>query len=115
MAASAAGTVENPGTNVAAKSGLNWSILEQGWGIIRNQLVYKAEWPVSNWSRLTPRHTSQTCSACGVVDAENRYGKGYYCRHCGLTVDADVNAARNVLARAVSAPVGVRPENPALL
>lgn len=54
MAASAAGTVENPGTNVAAKSGLNWSILEQGWGIIRNQLVYKAEWPVSNWSRLTP-------------------------------------------------------------
>ena len=42
MAASAKGTVEEPGTNVRQKSGLNRSILEQTWGVIGQQLAYKA-------------------------------------------------------------------------
>ena len=114
MTASAAGTVENPGRNVAAKSGLNRSILEQGWGIIRNQLVYKAEWAGKQLVEVDPRRTSQTCSRCGAVDAESRLGKAYCCPYCGLTIDADHNAARNILRRAVSSPVGVTPNNPAL-
>ena len=44
MTASAKGSVEEPGTNVRQKSGLNKSISEQTWGMIRNQLAYKAEW-----------------------------------------------------------------------
>ena len=44
MTRSAAGTVEEPGTNVAAKSGLNREILAQTWGLIIQQLRYKAEW-----------------------------------------------------------------------
>ena len=106
MTASAAGTDENPGRNVAAKSGLNRSILEEGWGIIRNQLVYKAEWAGKQLVEVNPRHTSQTCSNCGVVDPESRQGKSYACRQCGLAIDADVNAAVNILKRAASSPVG---------
>ena len=41
MSASAAGTIEAPGTNVRAKSGLNKSILDQGWFEFRRQLDYK--------------------------------------------------------------------------
>ena len=44
MTASARGTLENPGTNVELKSLLNRLVMEQTWGIIRQQLTYKAEW-----------------------------------------------------------------------
>ena len=48
MTRSAAGTLENPGTGVAQKRGLNRSITEQTWGMIRLQLNYKAEWGRQN-------------------------------------------------------------------
>ena len=115
MTASAAGTVENPGRNVAAKSGLNRSILEQGWGIIRHQLVYKAGWAGKQLVEVDPRLTSQTCSGCGAVDPDSRQGKSYGCRQCGLSIDADINAARNILKRAVNSPVGTTPENPTVV
>ena len=115
MTASAAGTAENPGRNVAAKSGLNRSILEQGWGIIRNQLVYKVEWAGKQLVEVDPRRTSQTCSGCGAVGPDSRRGKTYVCRQCGLSIDADINAARNILKRAVSSPVGTTPENPTVV
>jgi putative transposase len=41
MTASAAGSIEAPGKNVAAKSGLNRSILDQGWGMFGAMLRYK--------------------------------------------------------------------------
>ena len=44
MSRSAAGTREEPGKNVRAKSGLNKSILDQGWYEFRRQLDYKLGW-----------------------------------------------------------------------
>ena len=44
MSKSAKGSIETPGTNVSAKSGLNKSILDQGWGEFRRQLEYKLTW-----------------------------------------------------------------------
>ena len=44
MSKSASGTLAKPGKNVRAKSGLNRSILDQGWGEFRRQLTYKLEW-----------------------------------------------------------------------
>lgn len=41
MSKSASGTKEKPGKNVRQKSGLNRSILDQGWGMFRSQLAYK--------------------------------------------------------------------------
>ncbi len=64
---SAKGTIEEPGTNVAAKSGLNRSILEQTWGQLRQQLTYKAEWAGREYVEVNPRNTSKTCSGCGSV------------------------------------------------
>ena len=100
MTRSARGTEEDPGRNVAAKSGLNRSILEQTWGMIRHQLTYKAEWAGREFAVVDPRHTSQTCSRCGLVEASNRQGRTYQCATCGLRMDADRNAAINILLRA---------------
>ena len=102
MTRSAAGTLENPGTGVAQKRGLNRSISEQTWGMIRHQLTYKAGWAGREMVVVDPRFTSQRCSGCGTVSAEHRQRKRYNCAECGMTEDADVNAARNVLHKALA-------------
>ena len=102
MVRSAHGTVEKPGVNVSQKAGLNRGIQEQTWGLIRQQLAYKAEWAGRELVEIDPRHTSQTCSECGVVDADSRDGKMYRCAHCGMERDADVNAAVVILDRAMA-------------
>ena len=110
MTRSARGTVERPGRNVAAKSGLNRSITEQSWGIIISQLDYKSRWYGREFVKVDPKHTSQTCSGCGVVASESRKDKTYKCGSCGLGMDADTNAALNILRRGLSATgVGMSP------
>ena len=51
MSKSAKGTVEQPGTNVKQKSGLNRAILDQGWYEFRRQLEYKSAWRGGFFSR----------------------------------------------------------------
>ncbi len=102
MTASATGTVENPGTNVRQKAGLNRSIIEQTWGLLRSQLAYKAEWAGREMVVVDPKLTSQKCSDCGVVSAEHRQRKRYNCAECGMMEDADVNAAKNILHSALA-------------
>lgn len=97
MTRSASGTMEEPGKGVAQKRGLNRSIREQAWGIFLGQLTYKAAWAGREVVKVAPHHTSRRCSACGVVDGSQRKGELYACRKCGLRIDADVNAAVNIL------------------
>ena len=99
MARSSSGTVDQPGRNVRAKAGLNRSILDQGWGEFRRQLEYKQAWRGGIVVAVPPMNTSRTCSECGHVAKENRRSQSRFeCVACGHTANADVNAARNVLA-----------------
>ena len=50
---------------------------------------------------INPAYTSQTCSHCGCVIKSNRNGETYRCSVCGVELDADVNAAINILRRGV--------------
>ena len=102
MTASAKGTTENPGKNVRQKAGLNRSINEQTWGLLRSQIAYKAEWAGREMVLVDPRFTSQRCSECGAVAAGNRHRKRYDCAECGMSEDADVNAAKNILHSALA-------------
>ena len=101
MTASAKGTLEDPGTNVRAKSGLNRRILDQGWGEFRRQLGYKLAWNGGSLLLVDPRNTSRTCAQCGHVSAENRQTQAAFrCVACGHAANADTNAAINILRRA---------------
>ena len=101
MMHSAAGTVEEPGKNVAQKSGLNRSINEQTWGILHNQLAYKAEYAGRELIKVDPAYTSRTCSGCGVIRTEKlETYRLFVCQACGLVLDRDLNAAKNIEARA---------------
>ena len=102
MTRSAKGEVENPGKRVAQKRGLNREMLEQGWGQFQQQLRHNAEWAGKTTKAVKPHHTSQMCSGCGVVDGCQRKRKRYDCVRCGLSLDADHNAAINILRRGLA-------------
>ncbi|EDP1393657.1 IS200/IS605 family element transposase accessory protein TnpB [Salmonella enterica subsp. enterica serovar Reading] len=99
MSRSAAGTISQPGRNVRAKSGLNRSILDQGWYEMRRQLEYKQLWRGGQVLAVPPAYTSQRCACCGHTAKENRLSQSkFVCQACGYTANADVNGARNILA-----------------
>lgn len=99
MSRSAKGTVESPGKNVKAKAGLNKSILNQGWGMFRNMIEYKTKHSGGNIILVDPRYTSQTCHNCGYTSKENRKTQSHFhCTVCGYELNADINAAKNILA-----------------
>jgi len=103
MTRSAAGTAEAPGRNVAQKRGLNRSILEQGWGIFEAMLVYKLAERGGTLIKVDPRYTSQTCQACGTVDAKSRKSQAtFVCVACGHADHADTNAALEILRRSTA-------------
>lgn len=98
MSKSAAGTTEQPGRNVRAKSGLNKAILDQGWFEFRRQLDYKLAWRGGWLVTVPPQNTSRTCPCCGHVSADNRQTQARFaCVECGFEDNADVVGAINVL------------------
>ena len=100
MSKSAKGTVEEPGTNVAQKSGLNRAILDQSWTEFRRQLDYKSQWQGGALVAVPPHNTSRTCPCCGYTDKENRPTQAKFeCIECGYRNNADVVGALNILER----------------
>lgn len=99
MTRSARGTVEAPGRNVAAKSGLNREILARRWGLFGQRLRDKCDLAGVVLVEVNPANTSRRCHACGHTAKENRESQAVFgCVACGHSANADVNAARNILA-----------------
>ncbi|MFI7223516.1 RNA-guided endonuclease InsQ/TnpB family protein [Nonomuraea angiospora] len=106
MMASASGTVEEPGVNVAQKRGLNRSIAGQAWGRTVELLTYKSAERGGLVAKVRPHGTSQECHRChtttpGSRDTQSRFA----CKNLayGWIGNADTNAARNQLHRYNSA------------
>ncbi len=99
MTASARGAAEEPGSGVEQKAGLNRVVLDTGWAALRAMLEYKAGRVIT----VDPRHTSQTCAACGHVDARSRRTRDrFHCVACGHADHADANAARTIRRRGLA-------------
>ncbi len=98
MVRSAKGTLECPGTNVAAKRGLNRSIHDAGWGNLLAKITYKAEGAGRQVEAVNPANTSRSCAVCGHCAKDNRPSQAVFrCQRCGHCDHADVNAAVNIL------------------
>jgi putative transposase len=83
----------------------NWSFAQ-----LRHFLAYKARLAGVPLVAVDPRHTSQTCSACGHHERANRKSQAeFVCKHCGHSCNADLNGARNIRSRALGAVVN-RPD-----
>jgi putative transposase len=99
MTRSAKGTLEQPGRNVGAKSGLNRAILAKGWHQFALALSSSARYTGTTVVAVPAAYTSQCCSSCGHVDPKSRESQAVFrCTSCARAEHADVNAAKNILA-----------------
>jgi putative transposase len=76
----------------AAKSGLNKSILDAGWGQFQQIVTHKAACAGRTVLKVNPRYTSQVCSQCGTVRKKDLSERWHSCE-CGAELDRDTNAA----------------------
>jgi putative transposase len=103
MTRSAKGTPQKPGSNVAAKSGLNRSILDAGWGVFLQILASKAESADRTTIAVNPANTSRECNRCGYTALDNRRGEEFRCLSCDHVDHADLNSPKVMLNRAGTA------------
>ncbi|MFI7578310.1 IS607 family element RNA-guided endonuclease TnpB [Micromonospora sp. NPDC049497] len=92
-------------TGMLANRRLARHIADAGFAELRRQLAYKTQW---NGGRLLVADrwypSSKTCSGCGAVKAKLALSERKYdCQACGVVLDRDLNAARNLAALAANA------------
>ena len=87
-----------------AKTKMAKSVLDAGWGQLKNMLSYKCAYAGIYFEEINETYSTQTCSCCGGIpdsSPKGRAGLGireWICSECGAEHDRDVNAARNILA-----------------
>ena len=83
----------------ARKRGLNRSLSDVSFGAFRSMLEYKGRRYGCDVEAVPAAYTSQRCSKCGHVEKGNRASQAEFrCLSCGFELNADVNAAINILA-----------------
>ena len=87
--------------NVAGmvRGGLGRQISGAGWSSFCSMLRYKLEATGGTLVEVPAAYSSQTCPACGTIDAASRHGERFRCVGCGHEAHADVNAAIVLLSR----------------
>ena len=80
------------------------SVNDAAWGSFLAKLAYKVEETGGQLVKVNPNGTSQVCSRCGCLpdSPKNLADRIHSCSHCGLVIDRDVNAARNILRLGLS-------------
>ena len=105
MTKSAKGTVENPGTKVKQKSGLNRAILRTGFYGLTEAIAWQLEKTGGILEKVNPAYTSCQCPSCGCCDKRNRPQQAeFHCIACGHRQNADTVGAVNVLRKGRTGP-----------
>jgi putative transposase len=85
--------------NMVKNPHLSKSILDSGWGIFKQYLLYKAGSAGREIRFVNPAYTSQTCPQCGMIAKIDLTIRWVDCE-CGLSLDRDHRAALNILIKA---------------
>ena len=95
--------VEDLNIKGLSKGMLARSVNDASWGTFLTKLAYKAEEAGGELVKVNPYRTSQVCSQCGCLpDVPKTLADRVHSCSCGLVVDRDVNAARNILRLGLS-------------
>ena len=96
--------VERLNVKGLARSALAKEVRDASWAKFLSMLRYKAAWAGTRLIEVDPDHTSQDCSGCGLKVRKKLGERLHDCPACGLSLDRDLNAARNILNRAGCGP-----------
>ncbi|KYP80040.1 RNA-guided endonuclease InsQ/TnpB family protein [Ferroacidibacillus organovorans] len=78
------------------------SIVDASWNQLIQYTTYKAEEAGRRVVLVDPKNTSQLCSNCGEIVHKKQSERVHSCNHCGYVQDRDINAAQNILKRALA-------------
>ncbi len=81
-------------------------INDAGWGSFARMVQYKAESAGAEAVFVNPENTTKTCCICGNLQSMPLNERVFSCKNCGSFLDRDINAARNILARATAGMAG---------
>jgi putative transposase len=87
-------------------------VLDASWNRFRTFLSYKAESAGRKFVLVNPAYTSQMCSCCGTLVQKDLSERVHNCPVCGLVIDRDLNAAKNILRLGLQSLVGIQPRCP---
>ena len=87
-----------------ARSALAKDVHDAAWAKFLSMLRYKVAWTGARLIEVDPDNTSQDCSGCGVKVPKELGDRHHDCPVCWLSLDRDLNAARNILNRAGCGP-----------
>ena len=94
--------VGNVNSMALIKTKMAKSVLDAGWGIIKQQLTYKCDYAGVVFEVVNEAYTTVTCSACknrtGPTGLEGLRIRGWTCVQCGASHDRDINASLNIRA-----------------
>lgn len=96
--------VGNVNSKALTKTNMAKSVLDAGWGMLKNMLEYKCNYAGSVFEEVNEAYTTQRCSCCGEIPASSPKGRSslgireWTCSLCGTAHDRDINAAKNILA-----------------
>ena len=80
------------------------SVYDSAWGKLKAQLQYKGQWAGRRVEVVNEAYTTRACSTCGALTGPTGWTglavRAWTCRDCGAVHDRDINAAKNILARA---------------
>jgi IS605 OrfB family transposase len=84
-----------------AKTRMAKSVLDSGWGMLRNFLEYKSQQAARGFEVVDEKNTTVTCFPCGALTGPRGLNglivRSWVCSNCGALHERDVNAARNTL------------------
>ena len=82
---------------IRQKAGLNRPMVDASIGLFFSMLEYKAAEAGIRLEKVPANGTSQRCSRCGECVPKDLSVRIHRCPKCGLVLDRDINAARNIL------------------
>lgn len=82
------------------------SINDASWGQFFRNLAYKAEEAGCEFVKVSPKGTTIECSRCHAAVPKLLAIRWHRCPNCGLVMDRDINAAKNILVRATAGTAG---------
>ncbi|HEY4389376.1 MAG TPA: transposase [Ktedonobacteraceae bacterium] len=88
--------------NMVRNHHLSTSMSDAGWGHFLAWVNYYTALHAIPAIKVAPHYTSQNCSECGTLVKKSLSVRTHICPNCGLIMDRDHNAAKNILTKALS-------------